>query len=291
VWFQFDWGGVVGNWGGPVASDSQFQEQHVFDSAGAFSIMVRAKDARGGTSEWSEPLEVSVVWGEPLAKPDVFYEVINAGAYLRLSWSAVNNAEWYEIKVDDSIYTTTSLSFDVAAPTATIDVRSVSRSSKSDPATINCGVVESTIDVYGDLDPIHNNAFGFATNGPADTCMMRFPDFPRMDFYADGNSFAPEMRLVSSRKININRRGNGIQATSGSYDEAELAVLPGTYSDSSLAIVDDGTYYLRISADTTGTWSTGDNFAKANVVLIEGYKVTLKTAYQRIGGLRWLKSD
>ena len=48
VSFQFDWGGVEGIWGGPVASDSQYQEQHVFDSAGAFSITVRAKDARGG---------------------------------------------------------------------------------------------------------------------------------------------------------------------------------------------------------------------------------------------------
>jgi len=61
VWFQFDWGGAVGTWGGPVASGSSYQEQHVFDSAGTFSVMVRARDARDGMSPWSKPLGVTVV--------------------------------------------------------------------------------------------------------------------------------------------------------------------------------------------------------------------------------------
>ena len=50
----------------------------------------------------------------------------------------------------------------------------------------------------------------------------------------------------------------------------------------------DSAYYLRISADTSATWSTEDNFAKARVDSIVGAKVAVTTAYQKIEGLRWL---
>jgi hypothetical protein len=85
VWLQFDWGGIVGNWGGPVASDSQFHEQHVFNSVGTFSIMVRAKDARGRMSTWSEPLAVQVAATSPTvptmpAGPDTL-DVGQVGSY------------------------------------------------------------------------------------------------------------------------------------------------------------------------------------------------------------------
>jgi hypothetical protein len=153
---------------------------------------------------------------------------------------------------------------------------------------VNCGVVETTIDVYGDLDVTHTNGFGFATNGSADTCTIA--SYQKMDFYANGKSFVGEMRLVSSHLLNLNRKGNGIKAASGSYDDAKLADLPGAYSDSSLAVVADSTYYLRVSPDTSGTWSTGDNYAKAQVVSIsaDSLKVTLKLGYQKRAGLRWL---
>jgi len=154
VWFQFDWGDEVGSWGGPVASDSQFQEQHVFDSIGTFGIMVRAKAAQGHTSAWSEPLDISVVRTEPPAKPDVSYEAINEGADLRLSWPVVPDAESYEVRDDDSTCSTTSLGFDVTTPSATVEVRAVNGYGKSDPATINCRIFETqTLVVYGISDP------------------------------------------------------------------------------------------------------------------------------------------
>jgi hypothetical protein len=225
-----------------------------------------------------------------LDSPTVAATVTNDGMTLHLTWDQVTNAKSYEIKAGDSTYTTEATSLDVSHPAAVIEVRSVSGNSKSDSAVVNCRVVESTVDVYGDLDNTHSNGFGFATNGSADAFRIIPTDFSSMDFYADGKSFVGETRLVSSRKLNSSRKGNGIQAASGSYDEAKLAVPPGSYSDSSLAIVGDGTYYLRISADTTGTWSTADNFAKAKVVSIttDSLKVTLKFGYQKIEGLRWL---
>ena len=79
-----------------------------------------------------------------------------------------------------------------------------------------------------------------------------------------------------------------MKAASGSYDGATIADPLGTYSDSSLAIMVDSTYYLRISSDTTNTWSEASSFAKVRVDSIVGAKVAVTTAYQKIAGLRWL---
>ena len=225
-----------------------------------------------------------------LDAPTVAAAVTNDGATLHLTWDQVTNAKSYEIKAGDSTYTTEATSLDVSHPAATIEVRAVSGNSKSDSAVVNCKVVESTIDIYGDLDATHSNGFGFATNGQADTCAIIPQNFSRLDFYADGKSSAVEMRLVSAGGLNSSRKGNGTKAASGSYDDSKLADSPGAYSDT-LAVVVDGTYYLRISPDATDTtWSIGDNYAKVQVVsiLTESLKVTLKFGYQKIEGLRWL---
>jgi len=224
-----------------------------------------------------------------LESPSVAAEVADGGGTLHLTWAEVTNATSYEIKAGDSTYTTTGTSFDVSNPAATIEVRAVSGNSKSDSAVVICGVVESTIDVYGDLDITRPSGFGFAENGQADTCAIVPQNFPRLDFYADGKTVAGEMRLVGAGKLNAGRKGNGIKAGAASYEDSKLADSPGAYSDP-LTVVADGTYYLRISADTTGTWSIGENYAKVKVVsiLAESLKVTLKLSYQKRPGFRWL---
>jgi len=228
-----------------------------------------------------------------LDAPTVAATVINDGATLHLTWDQVTNAKSYEIKAGDSTCTTEATSLDVSNPVAAIEVRSVSGNSKSDSAVVNCKVVESTVEFYGDLDYVnpHSSGFGFATSGSADTFMLSYPSYLSMDFYADGKSSAGEMRLISAGNLNSSSKGNGIQAASGSYDDAKLAGSPGSYS-SPLAVTVDSTYYLRISPDqdTIPTWSTNDNYAKAKVVSItsDSLKVTLKLGYQKIAGLRWL---
>ena len=79
-----------------------------------------------------------------LDKPNVAYEAVNSGATLRLTWTAITDAKSYEITTDDSTYTTTSTSFDVTTPTGTIDVRAVNGNDQSDPAVIDCKVVETS---------------------------------------------------------------------------------------------------------------------------------------------------
>ena len=223
------------------------------------------------------------------ARPDVTCTAINSGADLRLSWGPVANAGFYEVATRDSTYSTAGTNFVLSTPSNTIEVRAVSGICKSDPATIDCRVVEDTVEFFGDLYPTHDNGFSFDDSGRAVACTLKYPAFLTIDFYANGVSGG--MKLVDAGTVNANRMGNQLKAASGSYDDITIADALGTYSDSSLAITVDSTYYLRVSADSTGTWSTEDNFAKANVVSIQGERVTLKTAYQRIGGLRWLKSD
>jgi hypothetical protein len=225
-----------------------------------------------------------------LEAPTVAATVGNDGAALHLTWDQVTGASSYEIKAGDSTYTTTSTSLDVTNPAATVEVRAVSGSSKGDSAVVNCGVVESTVDVYGDLDPTHSNGFGFAENGQADTCAIVPQNLSRLDFYADGKSGVGEMRLVSAGGLNSGRKGSGTKAASGSYEDSKLADSAGAYSDT-LAVVVDGTYYLRVSPDATDTtWSTNDNYAKVKVVSIstDSLKVTLKFSYQKRAGFRWL---
>ena len=291
VWFQFDWGGAVGNWGGPVACDSLFQEQHVFDSVGTFSIMVRARDAQGDTSEWSEPLDVSVVRPEPPAKPDVSYEAINAGADLRLSWPAVPDAESYEIKVDDSTYSTTSLSFDVTTPSATVEVRAVNGNGKSGPATINCRTVETpTLVVYGISDPdtMHRNGFGFNSNGSITTYSLAPVNLPFIDFYADDSTHAGEMDLINAGDAGWNAKGNSLKlAATQVYDDVKIADAPDSGYVTQLALQTSGIYCLWLDRTNNG-WDVQDNLAKVKVIAIAGHLLAMQVGYQKISGLRWL---
>jgi hypothetical protein len=219
--------------------------------------------------------------------PVVSKQATNDGGTLNLSWDAVEGATSYEITAGASVDTTDSTSFDVTTPAATIEVRSVNGNKKSDPFTVDCKIVESTVEFFGDVDLTHPNGFGFGDDGSVVGCTLSYPSNAGMDFYADSSNTAGVMKLVVA-KLNQDRVGDAIKAASGSYDGITIADPLGTYSGSWLAITVDSTYYLRMSADTSATWSTENNFAKANVVSIEGDKVTLKTAYQKIGGLRWL---
>jgi len=212
---------------------------------------------------------------------------INDGGTLHLSWEAVEGAESYEIKADDSTYAATSTSIDISVPAATIEIRAVKGTTKGDSAVVSIKLVETTVEFYGDLDTLHFNGFGFGEDGSATGYTMHYTQSPNLDFYAQGTQAA--MKLTSAATINLEKKGNGAKAAAVGYDEAVIADLPGAYADSSLAITAGTAYYLRMSADTTGTWSTGDHFAKANVVAIgDSAKVTLKLGYQAKDGLRWL---
>ena len=64
---QFDWGGNLGNWAGPVASDSPYVDAHVFNLAGTYVIRARAGDSTGLASPWSDSIEVTITCDDTTA--------------------------------------------------------------------------------------------------------------------------------------------------------------------------------------------------------------------------------
>lgn len=228
-----------------------------------------------------------------LTKPNVTTEAVNTGGALRLTWTAVTDASSYEIKTDDSTYTTTGTSFDVTKPSGTIEVRAVAGDDKSDPTIINCKVVEtSSLVLYGRSDPDPNHASGLAFTGSGAASAMSLSDAnkPSIDFVCEDVTITPvgfanagDYLWPGNAKVNTLMDAGGTD-----YDAFKLAAASGYISQ--LAIANNGVYALWLS--TSQTWTTSDHFCKAKIISIEDVsgvkKVTLKVAYQKIGGLRWL---
>ena len=57
---QFDWGELFGDWSGPVASDSSYVADHVFELVGTYMVRARAADRTGQVSLWSDSIEVTI---------------------------------------------------------------------------------------------------------------------------------------------------------------------------------------------------------------------------------------
>ena len=60
LFIQFDWGDTLGDWVGPVKSESTRIDLHSYDKIGSYSVLVRSRDRDSLLSEWSDSLEVTV---------------------------------------------------------------------------------------------------------------------------------------------------------------------------------------------------------------------------------------
>jgi len=229
-----------------------------------------------------------------LDKPIVTAAAIGDGGTLQLTWAAVTDANSYEITTDDSVFTTTTSPFNVTTPTGTIAVRAVNGNDKSDPATIDCKVVEtSSIILYGikDTDPTHPSGLAFTSSGTASALSLADANKPALDFVCDDNNVTP-VGLVNPGDYvpPYNTKTDAVlDAATTDFDAYKLAAARGTYSTQQ-TIAQNAVYALLLTS--SGTWSTSDHFGKAKIVTIEAagssQKVTLNVAYQKIGGLRWL---
>jgi hypothetical protein len=228
-----------------------------------------------------------------LTKPNVTTEAINTGSTLRLTWTAVTDAQSYEIKTDDSTHNTTNLSFDVTGPTGTIEVRAVNGSDKSDPATIDCKVVEtSSLVLYGmsDVNPDHPSGLAFTTSGSASALSLDDANKASLDFVCDDVNITP-VGVVNAGDYGWtqNSKVNTLM-DAGTTDYDAFGFAAGSGYTTQLGIGTNGVYALWLS--NSQTWTSSDHFCKAKIISIEdvggSQKVTLKVAYQKIGGLRWL---
>jgi hypothetical protein len=215
------------------------------------------------------------------------------GGTLRLTWTAVTDAVSYEITTDDSVYTTTSTSFDVTAPSATVEVVAVNGNDKSEAAVIDCKVVEtSSLILYDktDPDPNHPSGLAFTTSGSASAMSLDPANQATLDFVCDKVTVNPvglvnagDYGWASNTKLNTL-----MDAGTTDFDAFKLAASTGYTTQ--LSTLTNGVYALWLSTSTA--WTENDHFGKAKIVSVEdvgGFsKVTLMVAYQKIGGLRWL---
>jgi hypothetical protein len=225
-----------------------------------------------------------------LARPSVTFCAIDSGGTLRLRWSAVTDAEWYTITTDDSVYTTTDTSWDVASPSVTIEVRAVDGDKESAPATVKARIVEtSNVRVFGisDTDTTHHHALGFDADGKATTYSLASGNMSKWDFIVDDADFPSEVHLVSPGEWSP--KGNSVMnAATTAYDDAVLAAAPGTGYATHCALATGNVYFMWLDPANDG-WSMDDHYAKAKVISISGPLVTMQIGYQKVGGLRWLK--
>lgn len=71
LYYLFDWGdGTTSGWIGPFSSGQTASQSHTWVSRGSFSVKVKARDAEGLESVWSESLPVSM----PLLRRSLFEE-------------------------------------------------------------------------------------------------------------------------------------------------------------------------------------------------------------------------
>jgi len=230
-----------------------------------------------------------------LDKPKVSMTVKDQGGTLELTWDAVLNADGYKVYFDgsssaDTALTTTKIA--ITTPKKTIKVEAYSGTEISD-STVNVAATSTvtTLDVNGISAGITNAAFGFnVTTGIAsamDAAVSQIVDFVMEDRAPDPMSFWSPTSYVPE----LNAKDNSASLAAGVTDlnALKICAAPGNYNTKT-EISTNGVYSLWI--DVTGDgYSTDDHFAKALVNSISGSAVTLKVAYQKVAGLRWIYTE
>uniref|UniRef100_A0A7C3UQU7 Fibronectin type-III domain-containing protein n=1 Tax=candidate division WOR-3 bacterium TaxID=2052148 RepID=A0A7C3UQU7_UNCW3 len=223
-----------------------------------------------------------------LEKPNVQYTVLQNGNGIRFTWTKVEDADGYYIYVDGTKFTTTQLTYDETIPAKEIKITAYAGSTESDPYILNtAAVVTATVTVYGrgDPDPNHHSAFGFSDDGTVVTYpLFNSSDWPKIDFYLDDVGQPMSICSPDVRSYN-NEENSAREEVTTDFDALKIAGTTEYYTQKE--ITSNGLYSLWIDPNRN-SWDTQDNFAKMKVVSISGHEVTLKLAYQKIKGLRWL---
>ncbi|MEO0108355.1 MAG: hypothetical protein ABIK62_04200 [candidate division WOR-3 bacterium] len=221
------------------------------------------------------------------------------GGTLKISWDAVTDAEGYEIYFDgsttaDTTVTTTSVS--ISTPCKKIEIAAYKGSTKGEKATVDVApVVTQSVTVYYISDPTNtSHAIKFSADGACIATVLGSDiEFVLDDTTTDNNGnrvpgfWSPDMYATP-----YNGHDNGAGASLGSNFNTVTAAPNPTTGDylTRRAIVEGGVYPLWIDP-TANNWSSDDHFAKALVQSISGTTITLKVAYQKVGGLRWLVTE
>ncbi len=224
-----------------------------------------------------------------LTRPSVQYSVLQNGKGIRFTWTRVDGADGYYIYHDGTkIATIQETTYDDTIPAKEVKITAYADGTESDPYTLNtAAVTTATLTVYGrgDPEPDHPSGFGFTTDGTAVTyALANQSDWPKIDFYLD--DVGQPMTICSPNVRNYNTEENAArEETTTDFDALKIAGTTEYYTEKPLTV--GAVYSLWVDPNANG-WDTNDNFAKMKVVNISGHEVTLKLAYQKIAGLRWL---
>ncbi|MEO0087149.1 MAG: hypothetical protein ABIK90_03610 [candidate division WOR-3 bacterium] len=232
-------------------------------------------------------------------KPTVSYQPIDNGAKLRLTWTQVANADGYYIYVDgirDTSLPSTVTSYDVSGPAKLIEVSAYKKNEESEKWSLDLTPVVSEVSVYGASDPSpdHPSGLQLTDNGAIPLAIGNQANWPNLDYiFDDRGEFAP-MSIVNPGDYtspHYNDKGNAIsQIASGNFDAENMAPEPGVYSTQRKNIEINGVYYLWLDRNNNG-YSVDDNFGKILIKAISGTRVDIKVAYQKVPGLRWVKTQ
>lgn len=226
--------------------------------------------------------------------PSVEYEATETGANLRLTWTAVTDAQGYYVYLDGVKNTVTTLSYDVTTPTKLIEVTAYNGSEESGAWSLNTSVVETeNLMVYTTAEATQaNHAFYFTSSGSA--LAIPLTQATDIDFVVDTSGTVTNVQLRSpdSYTPHYNDKDNAAALASTTVlDSLKSAPAPGVYNTVQ-PISGDAVYSLWIDPTNNGWSKDDDHFAKAKVVgSIVDNKVTLTLGYQKIPGLRWLISN
>lgn len=225
---------------------------------------------------------------EALDSPDVTYTVLDEGATLRLEWFEITDADGYYIYADDEVIdSTTNLVYDATVPAKVYGVAAYAGDDESAVDEIDCApVITASLDVWDTDQPAPDpSGFGFNSSGTAVSYVLSDPDnWPFIDYYIHGGAttefYSPHHGGYND-EVNVTKN-SGLT----DFDATDIADAPGGYL--SITAVNSGAvYYFWIDPTDNGWDDATDNFGKIKVEAIDGNKVTMKLAFQRIAGLRW----
>jgi len=225
-----------------------------------------------------------------LEKPNVSWTVKDEGATLGLSWYPVTGADGYKVYYDgnttaDSTFTATNI--DISTPHKSVKIEAYNGSEVADSTISTAAEDASTITVYAISDPTHNDcSFGFLTDGAAVAYdVTNSADYTKIDYVLEDRTVPLSFWSPNEYTPQYNAKINGSLAAGTDFDAVKTAPTSGTYTTKTELTV-NSVYALWMGTSTS--WLATDHFAKAKVESVSGTTVTLKLAYQPIGGLRWL---
>jgi hypothetical protein len=225
----------------------------------------------------------------------VSWSVADQGGTLVLTWNAVDGADGYKIYSDGKSTPDTTIlgtTISITDPKKSVTVEAYNSDYAADSTiSLSATATVTTLNVHGISAGLTDDAFGFSTTTGIAVAMDAVVG-PDIDFVMEDRAPDP-MSFWSPTSYNpvYNNKDNAASVATGitDFNALKICAAPGNYF-TKLQISENAVYSLWI--DVTGDgYSTDDHFAKSQVVSISGTAVTLKLAYQKVGGLRWLVTE